>query len=222
MPPPSTRLVEATVLAVNAVFVLLLVARFLASRARRRPSVPLPARGVVATQRVDGPRATLGLVAMGATSLLYYGGLVLWWVDSPWLGTPLVRDSWAMYGVGLGLSAASLVFMGWAYAVFASWRWRARIDPGHQLMTAGPFRVIRHPLYLSFGIFYLGAFFLLPFAWFLVHAGLSFFAYDFRARIEEGVMLQAFGGEYGGYQARTGRYLPRLRRPVAGRSHSPR
>jgi protein-S-isoprenylcysteine O-methyltransferase Ste14 len=196
----------ATVLAVNAVYVAFLVARVLASR---RSGGAAPAEtGTVATRRVPGRQATLALVLMSLTSAAYYIALLLWFVDPALVGPALRSPSMATYAAGVAFSCAGLGLMGWAYVVFRSWRWRAEIDPGHRLMDDGPFAMVRHPIYLSFALFYVGSVFLLPYWIFLLHAVASFIAYDYRARAEEGVMLEAFGDSYRAYRDRTSRFVP--------------
>jgi protein-S-isoprenylcysteine O-methyltransferase Ste14 len=201
------------VLGVNVGFIALLVARVMASRAaatRGRTDTASRAsqEAPVATRRIESRQATAVLVAMSATSAVYYVGLVLWLIAPRWLGAPLAAPSAPLQIAGLACALAGLGLMGWAYVVFRSWRWRAEVDPGHQLMTGGPFGLIRHPIYLSFAVFYLGSVLLLPYAVFLLHALASLVAYDYRARAEEAVMLDAFGDRYREYRDRTRRFLP--------------
>lgn len=194
------------VLAVNAGFIVLLIARVLASRAAG--VLREPQSGPVAARRIASQQATAVIAAMAATSAVYYVGLGLWLIEPRWLGAPLATDSAARQIAGLASSLAGLGLMGWAYVVFRSWRWRAQVDPGHQLMTGGPFGLVRHPIYLSFALFYIGSVLLLPYWIFLLHAVASFVAYDYRARTEEAVMLDAFGDSYRVYRDRTRRFLP--------------
>lgn len=206
MGAPAAAFVTMTVLVVNAVYIALLVARVLASR--RSVGAARAEAGPVATRRVAGRQATLVLVLMSLTSAAYYVALLLWFADPALVGPALASPSTTTYLAGLVLSCAGLALMGWTYLVFRSWRWRAEIDPGHRLMDNGPFKMVRHPIYLSFALFYVGSVFLLPYWVFLLHAVASFIAYDYRARAEEGVLLEAFGETYSAYRDRTSRFLP--------------
>jgi protein-S-isoprenylcysteine O-methyltransferase Ste14 len=212
MDAPSSTLLLWTVLGANLCYGTLLAARVAASRSRtaRMAALPSSLPGPIATRRVVSRKAVVTLVVISATAAVYYVALVLWLLGSSLMEPALIRPSWPMYAIGLALSICGLGLMGWTYAVFRSWRWRAEVEPGHQLMTRGPFQRIRHPIYLSFALFYFGAFFLLPYAVFLVHAIASFAAYDYRARTEEDVMLDAFGDDYRRYRDRTRRYVPGL------------
>lgn len=211
MAAPPAALVTATVLIVNAAYIALLGARVLASRrtnAARRDDAGGDESRRIATRRVAGRQATLVLVLMSLTSAAYYVALLLWLIDPALAGPALASPSMAKYAAGVALSCAGLALMGWSYLVFRSWRWRAEIDPGHRLMDDGPFKMVRHPIYLSFALFYVGSVFLLPYWIFLLHAAASFIAYDYRARTEEGVLLEAFGDDYRRYRDRTSRFLP--------------
>jgi protein-S-isoprenylcysteine O-methyltransferase Ste14 len=81
---------------------------------------------------------------------------------------------------------------------------------GHQLITDGPYRYIRHPLY-TFGALFFLALALLTGLWWLglgLVAALVILAW--RTPREEAHLLATFGDEYRQYMARTGRYFPRL------------
>ena len=49
-----------------------------------------------------------------------------------------------LHGHRLGRSV-----MIWARAHFRSWRFRAKLDTGHELVAGGPFRFLRHPIYFD-------------------------------------------------------------------------
>src|SRR5712671_1737912 len=45
----------------------------------------------------------------------------------------------------------------WAVAHFSSWRFQARLGRGHELATQGPFRVMRHPIYMGLNLLAFGS-----------------------------------------------------------------
>jgi protein-S-isoprenylcysteine O-methyltransferase len=129
-------------------------------------------------------------------------------------GWPLLRV------LGLGLSLYAVVMLPWALRTLGRF-----FVPGvavfrdHALVTSGPFRLVRHPLYSAVLALWLGAalgtlnwllFALLP----LVVAGL------FIASGAEEAMLRAkFGTSYEAYAAQTGRFIPKVwgrQQPVRG------
>jgi protein-S-isoprenylcysteine O-methyltransferase Ste14 len=79
----------------------------------------------------------------------------------------------------------------------------------HSLVTHGPYRWIRHPLY-TFGSLAFAGFSLLTANWFIGLAGLLALAVLMvRTPIEEAKLIERFGDEYRAYMRRTGRFLPR-------------
>ncbi len=79
-----------------------------------------------------------------------------------------------------------------------------------RVITAGAFRVVRHPLYLGGMLIYLGmaiaTLSLLSLAVFVV----IFVFYNYIASYEEKVMEEKFGEEYRKYKEKTGRWIPKL------------
>jgi protein-S-isoprenylcysteine O-methyltransferase Ste14 len=84
------------------------------------------------------------------------------------------------------------------------------IREGHQLITSGPYRYIRHPLYTFGGMLIVG-FILLSANWFLaLCAAIAWTFLLLRLPKEEAKLIQAFGDEYRQYMSTTGAFLPRL------------
>ena len=80
----------------------------------------------------------------------------------------------------------------------------------HTLVTHGPYRWIRHPLYTSAGLVTVGLS-LAAANWFLLLAGgLAVALLVIRTRTEERNLEARFGDAYRGYMKRTGRFLPRM------------
>jgi len=110
--------------------------------------------------------------------------------------------------VGALIIATGIALASWAVAHFVSWRLRAKIDPGHQLATGGPFRFLRHPIYMSFNLLALGTAVWVPSAIAWAAFVLMALGGDLRARAEEPLLQKAFGQSYERYCARTRRFLP--------------
>ena len=80
----------------------------------------------------------------------------------------------------------------------------------HTLVTHGPYRWIRHPLY-TFGAFFFLCLSLITSLWIIPTLGIPAFAILIkRTSIEEESLEARFGEEYLQYTQRTGRFLPRL------------
>jgi protein-S-isoprenylcysteine O-methyltransferase Ste14 len=80
----------------------------------------------------------------------------------------------------------------------------------HKLITSGPYRYIRHPLY-TFGALLIVSIVLMTGLWWLAVGALVPIAILlFRTPIEEARLVETFGDEYRDYMKRTGRFFPRL------------
>lgn len=111
---------------------------------------------------------------------------------------------------GALLIGIAAVLSCWTLLYFRSWRFRAVIVVGHELATGGPFRTLRHPIYLSLTLLALGTalWHPTPFIWvsFVLVAVLS----DLRARAEETLLLRIYGETYAKYCERTRRFIPAI------------
>lgn len=92
-----------------------------------------------------------------------------------------------------------------------NWSISLEIREKHQLVCAGPYALVRHPMYTSFLLMALGQAFLLS-NWFVGAAGLIGFAILFFLRVdkEERMMLEIFGPQYRDYMDKTKRIIPYL------------
>ena len=110
--------------------------------------------------------------------------------------------------VGTLVIAAGAALMSWAVASFHSWRFRAKLDEGHQLATNGAFRLVRHPIYSGLTLLALGSAIWAPTI--VIWSGFVLIAVgsELRARSEEVLLRRAFGDAYVEYSKRTRRFLP--------------
>jgi protein-S-isoprenylcysteine O-methyltransferase Ste14 len=110
--------------------------------------------------------------------------------------------------VGASVIVSGAALMSWALVYFRSWRFRAKLDQGHQLATGGPFRLMRHPIYMGLNLLALGTAIWVPTAIVWVGFALMVLGSDLRARAEEKLLEQSFGEPYRSYLARTQRFVP--------------
>ena len=93
-----------------------------------------------------------------------------------------------------------------------NWGDHIRIYTDHTLVTSGPFRVVRHPLYASLVWMFTGGALVYRSPLALLMNGLVFTPFMiYRARQEERLMAQTFP-EYEAYRRRTGLFFPRFGR----------
>jgi protein-S-isoprenylcysteine O-methyltransferase Ste14 len=86
------------------------------------------------------------------------------------------------------------------------------IKEGHTLVTSGPYKYIRHPMYLVYFCFNLGLFFVCTNLIALAIILLGLIVVASRIRVEEQMMLEQFGDEYREYIQCTGQLFPSFRR----------
>jgi protein-S-isoprenylcysteine O-methyltransferase Ste14 len=128
-------------------------------------------------------------------------------------GIPEAADhptsAWAVALGALIFASALWVFRRSHKELGRNWSITLEIRERHALICAGPYAVIRHPMYTSFMLMGLGQAFLLS-NWVAGLAGLVGFAILFFLRVgeEERMMLENFGPEYRVYMERTKRIIP--------------
>ena len=116
----------------------------------------------------------------------------------------------AASGALLGLAGAAVVVRSRA-ELGAAWSFVPRADPGTGLVTTGPYRRVRHPIYFGFLLFAMGEA-LACRSWPAVMIALSGIAPTFawRARAEEKLLGRTFGDRYAAYRQRTWMIIPYL------------
>ena len=159
---------------------------------------------------------------------LWFGWFVviLVWLGQPLLiGTSESRPVSALFpallnsaSLILGLTLVTLGYAGtlWSYAAMGD-TWRIGINRKEKtaLISRGPYRWVRHPIYLFQVVMLAGAAFLLPtpvsFGILVVH----YVCVLIKAGDEELYLTAAHGEDYRDYLARTGGLFPRLSRGEA-------
>lgn len=112
--------------------------------------------------------------------------------------------------LGALLVVCAGLLMAWAIAELRSWRLLPEIDADHDLCTTGPYGLVRHPMYLALDLLGIGAAVWVATAPAIVAAVLLVVGGDLRARLEEAVLLDAFGDRYREYMRSVGRTIPFL------------
>jgi protein-S-isoprenylcysteine O-methyltransferase Ste14 len=145
--------------------------------------------------------------------LTFISSLVIYLVNPLWLSwASLPMPAWLRW-IGLPIGIAGVGGLFWVHHVLGqNFSGSLHLRAEHELVTSGPYRLARHPMYSVFYTIGL-SFFLLSASWlfgagFLVTLSAIMLS---RVKREEDVMLERFGDRYRQYMARTGRFLPRLR-----------
>jgi protein-S-isoprenylcysteine O-methyltransferase Ste14 len=144
---------------------------------------------------------------------------VAWLVVAPvsvvewdqWSTSPRVSDLLGWVAVAV-LSTALWLFWYSHHTIGRYWSIRVELKEAHRLVTDGPYRYVRHPLYTALFLGYLGTLLALQ-SWTLA-AWLPVFvaSYVLFAREEEQIMERGFGEAYRAYRRQTGMFLPKWAR----------
>jgi protein-S-isoprenylcysteine O-methyltransferase Ste14 len=165
--------------------------------------------------RTTGSSGFVGLSR--GSALERVGGLLLVLALALGLAAPLVElASWAepwfrarpllgctLYGLGLALTLWAQLAMG------ASWR--IGVDPAERtaLVTAGPFRLARNPIYTGMLAVALGLALLVPNAWAFASVLALAAGLELHVRaVEEPYLIAQHGEAYLGWARRVGRFVP--------------
>ena len=186
------------------VLFLLIYGTFAAIRIRYRVSTggeDESKRGIGLT----GLLLSLIILAMFASIFLYLVSHS--WMDGLQLGYPeYVR--W----IGAGISIIQLPLVIWIHRILGrQYAARLRIVQGHRLVVEGPYRMIRHPMYVVLWAFGFSVSLITANAPLLVFSFIIIFPLYLIAMGEEEMLLERFGDEYRVYMERTGRFFPRIR-----------
>jgi protein-S-isoprenylcysteine O-methyltransferase Ste14 len=111
---------------------------------------------------------------------------------------------------GLALTVAGYAATIWCYVTMGNaWRIGINRKEKNELVTAGPYRWIRHPIYAFQTVMLLGAVLLLPTICSVALVVLHLVFVLIKAKDEEAYLLTVHGETYRDFMARTGRLLPK-------------
>jgi protein-S-isoprenylcysteine O-methyltransferase Ste14 len=143
--------------------------------------------------------------------------MILGWLLQPFLIPDSQLPASLLTTLTLALGIA-LIFLGyaatlWCYASMGdTWRIGVNRNEKTALVTRGPYRVIRHPIYGFQIVMLAGAALLLPTIFSLVIITIHFICVQAKAADEESYLLSVHGETYRDYLNRTGRLFPKLSR----------
>lgn len=113
-------------------------------------------------------------------------------------------------GIVLALSGTVLTFLA-QLAMGDSWRIGVDSEERTQLVTDGPFKLVRNPIYSAMFPTVLGLVLMVPNALSIFAVASLAIGLELQVRlVEEPHLLRTHGDEYAGYAARVGRFVPGL------------
>lgn len=141
--------------------------------------------------------------------------LALYLIDPPWMRALSFPLPSLLRTAGFVLATLSLLL--WCLAQKAlgvQWSPQLQLRKKHRLISSGPYKRIRHPIYTAmFG--WAAGLSLLTANWVFAAVGcLAVIVLVLRAPVEENMMAERFGEEYMRYMGRTGRFFPKVRNKI--------
>jgi protein-S-isoprenylcysteine O-methyltransferase Ste14 len=168
----------------------------------------ISARSVKPVQRRESVASRVGHIVplVLAVFLLVAPALPL-----PWLMSQILPQSAGLALTGVAITALGLALTVWARRTLGSnWSGTVTVKKEHELITAGPYRYVRHPIYSGLLLGFVGS----ALAWGqwrgLLSLAIATYALWRKWRIEERFMGETFGTVYVDYAARTPAVIPRL------------
>jgi protein-S-isoprenylcysteine O-methyltransferase Ste14 len=133
----------------------------------------------------------------------------LLWQGSFWERSP---EWWRVASsVSLFVLACVLSWTG-ARALGRHFRVDAAVDPTHELVRSGPYRLVRHPIYTSMLCVLLGTGLVISPLYLLLPAVLVFIiGTEIRMRVEDGLLASRFGEQFRDYRHNVPRLVPFLK-----------
>jgi len=168
-----------------------------------------------------------GLLRSGAfylaASIAYFGICWLLWIPLPGTLSPAARAVVLALGSvllfsGLGWVLWGRLALGKQY--FVSTGMGAQLFTGHQLITSGPYALVRHPIYLGWILTGMGGLLIYQ-TWTFVFIAVGFLGLAARAQREEQALEAEFGVTYQAYRQRVPSWIPGLRKRDEANSPTP-
>jgi protein-S-isoprenylcysteine O-methyltransferase Ste14 len=141
--------------------------------------------------------------------LYMMGVAVVYAVNPTWLSSFAAPfPTWSRW-IGVALGVLGLLLLIWVHHTLGrQWSTNLQFREKHTLVTGGPYRWARHPMYTALFAFFVGLA-LIAASWLIVLlVAISIAVLYARISKEEVMMVEQFGDEYREYMKRTGRFLP--------------
>lgn len=145
---------------------------------------------------------------LGLVGFLAAIAYAIWPGRVTWAALPL--PLWLRW-IGVGVALLGFALLQWSQnSLGKNWSDTPRMIKEQSLVTSGPYRFIRHPIYTAF-ILILGSTLLISANWLIGFAWMGMTILEVTSRIgfEEKLMLEYFTDQYRAYRKRTGLLFPK-------------
>jgi protein-S-isoprenylcysteine O-methyltransferase Ste14 len=115
----------------------------------------------------------------------------------------------ALAWIGAVLCVAGLLFCVWArFTIGRNWSGVVTLKGGHELITNGPYALVRHPIYTGLLTMFVATVIVRGHVAGIIAIPFVFVSFWIKLRSEEKLMLEKFPNEYAAYQQRVKRLIP--------------
>lgn len=129
-----------------------------------------------------------------------------------WLARRFVPQNPALAILGAILTALGVGLAAWArFALGRNWSAAVTLKHSHELIRAGPYARIRHPIYSGVVLGLFGTALVIGEWRALVALAVLFASWLIKARKEEALLASEFGPAFQEHRCQTGMFLPRFR-----------
>lgn len=131
-----------------------------------------------------------------------------------WFGHSFLREQFVphttlVYSLGLALAVLGAILAILSRVMLGrNWSATVQLKQDHELITSGPYRLIRHPIYTGFLLLFLGNAVVVGDWRGLLAVAIVFVSFWRKLRLEELWLAEHFGEPYRLYQARTKALVP--------------
>jgi protein-S-isoprenylcysteine O-methyltransferase Ste14 len=148
----------------------------------------------------------------GLLGMIGFVAILIYAINPIWLSWASLSFPFWLRWLGVGIALLGFTLLHWAQNTLGkNWSDTPRMIKEQSLITSGPYRFVRHPIYTAF-LLILGSTLFISANWLIGLAWIGMTVLEVISRIvfEENLMLEYFGNQYRDYMKTTGRLLPRL------------
>ena len=159
-------------------------------------------------RRDEGLVIMIGLRLCGLGAML---GLLAYAINPAWMDWSAIRLPDALRWMGLPLGLVAWAWLFWMLRTLGSnLTDTVNVRANATLVTGGPYRWVRHSMYLGVALLMLSVSLLTANLFIALAGALAVLMMVLRTPMEEARLAERFGEAYRRYARRTGRFLPRL------------
>jgi len=165
--------------------------------------------GLLFSKRTVRRRLGGGLMVLLAAVTMAAGMAALYWRWPEGMGRRLVAGSGELAWTAAAVTVAGCAFAVWARLTLGrNWSGQPTVKAGHELMTRGPYALVRHPIYSGLLMGIAGTVLLADQWGSVLGMVVAVVVLHLKIRQEEMLMMETFPEAYPAYRARVKALIP--------------